>query len=121
MDDLELVKRNLGTALLAARERSGLTQADVSSMVGLVPAVYGRIERGQMLPSVPTLYKLCLSLHMSADVLLGLGAEHLLAESLSSEPVTPPELRRLANLLRELPPDSLRTLGALASAIAQRR
>ncbi|QRK13745.1 helix-turn-helix transcriptional regulator [Archangium violaceum] len=114
------MKRKLGAALLAARERSGLTQADVSSMVGLVPAVYGRIERGQMLPSVPTLYKLCLSLHISADVLLGFGAEQLLVESPSSASVSPPELLRLTKLLRELPPDSLRTLGALASAIAQR-
>ncbi|WNG33480.1 helix-turn-helix transcriptional regulator [Archangium violaceum] len=121
MDDLERVKRDLGAALLAVRERSGLTQADVSSMVGLVPAVYGRIERGQMLPSVPTLYKLCLSLHISADALLGLGAEKLLAEALPSEPILPPELRRLTDLLRELPPDALRTLGALASAIAHRK
>ena len=121
MDDLEKLKRTLGTALLGARERAGLTQADVASMVGLAPAVYGRIERGQMLPSVPTLHHLCVSLNISANLLLGLGSDPMPVSSIVPAPIDPPELRRLASILPSLSPGALRTLAALASAIALKK
>jgi transcriptional regulator with XRE-family HTH domain len=121
MDDMEKLKRTIGTALLAARERAGLTQADVASMVGLAPAVYGRIERGQMLPSVPTLHHLCVALSISANVLLGLGSEEMPVRSIAPVQIDPPELRRLASLLPALSPTALRTLAALASAIALKK
>ena len=40
-----------------------------------VPTVYGRIERGDMVPSTPKLRALCELLGVSADVLLGLHTE----------------------------------------------
>ncbi|PTL81670.1 helix-turn-helix domain-containing protein [Vitiosangium sp. GDMCC 1.1324] len=121
MEDLDKLKRHLGAVLLTARERSGLTQADVSSLVGLVPAVYGRIERGQMLPSVPTLHKICVTLNLSANALLGLGAEWELEDLLPEPQAEPAELRQLRTLLHSLSPEELRTLGALASAIAHKK
>jgi transcriptional regulator with XRE-family HTH domain len=122
MDDIEKLKRTIGTALLGARERAGLTQADVASMVGLASAVYGRIERGHMLPSVPTLHRLCVALSISANVLLGFGSEvPPLSIPILNTPADPPELRRLASILPSLSPGALRTLAALASAIALKR
>ena len=122
MDDLDTLKRNLGAQLLAARERAGLTQADVSSQVGIAAAIYGRIERGQMLPSVPTFYRLCTTLQLSANTLLGLGkgwpepaAESSLEEEFNAE------LLHLASLLRLLSPSELRCLAALASDIWRTR
>jgi transcriptional regulator with XRE-family HTH domain len=122
MDDMDKLKRNIGTALLGARERAGLTQADVASLVGLAPAVYGRIERGHMLPSVPTLHRLCVALRISANVLLGLDAEEPhVRMPLPHQPAEPPELRRLALILPTLSSSALHTLAALASAIALKK
>jgi len=118
-DDNGKLKRLLGSALLLARENSGLTQAEVASHVGIASAVYGRIERGQMLPSVPTLCRLCMTLKVSSDVLLGLDAAE--REALAAPPLeeAPPELRRLASLVRTLSPSSLRMLTAVATAVSR--
>ena|SRR5690349_12577262 len=123
MDDLDTLKRNLGAALLAAREKAGLTQADVSSQVGIATAIYGRIERGQMLPSVPTLHRLCSTLHLSANELLGLGAGWPEQEAGTRErdAELSAELLHLATLLRQLSPSELRCLAALASDIWRTR
>jgi transcriptional regulator with XRE-family HTH domain len=120
MDDIEKLKRMLGGALLAARERSGLTQFEVASRVGMAAAVYGRLERGQMLPSLPTLYRLCMTLSVSSDLLLGLDAAERAALSTQARPEEPPELRRLARLARPLSPAALRTLTAIADASGAR-
>jgi transcriptional regulator with XRE-family HTH domain len=63
---------HLGEALRAARERTGWTQADVAERVGVATEVYGRMERGHMMPSVSSLRTLCVVLRLDADVALGL-------------------------------------------------
>jgi transcriptional regulator with XRE-family HTH domain len=68
--DNETLQKLLGEVARAARERLGLTQAQVARQAGIVPNVYGRVERGGMMPAVPTLRKLALALGISADVLL---------------------------------------------------
>jgi transcriptional regulator with XRE-family HTH domain len=68
--DNETLQRSLGEVARAARERLGLTQAQVARQAGIAPNVYGRVERGGMMPAVPTLRKLALVLGISADVLL---------------------------------------------------
>src|SRR6218665_3730409 len=95
MDDIDSLKRHIDAALLMARERAGLTQADVSSMSGLASAMYGRIERGQMLPSVPPLHRLCTALRISAGALLGLNSPWVLAAA-APEPAMSPSLAPLA-------------------------
>jgi transcriptional regulator with XRE-family HTH domain len=119
MDDHGKLKRLLGGALLHAREQSGLTQAEVASRVGIAPAVYGRIERGQMLPSVPTLCHMCVTLKVSSDVLLGLDDAERAALAAPPMPEAPPELRRLAALVRTLSPSALRMLTAVAFAVGR--
>jgi transcriptional regulator with XRE-family HTH domain len=101
---------NLGVQLRRARIRLELTQEQVARAVGFVPTVYGRIERGDMLPSVPKLRELCLVLGISADVLLSLPLPSVPEAPPASE--KPEELsaahRRLAMLVRDLPPHRLR-------------
>jgi transcriptional regulator with XRE-family HTH domain len=123
MDDLEKLKRHLGAALLVARERAGLTQAEVSSQVGVVTAVYGRIERGGMMPSVPTLYRICMALGLSANTVLGLGTEPspLPTPAAAVREEEPPELRRLARLLPVLSPEAMRCMSAIATAFADKK
>lgn len=103
-----------------ARMRLELTQEQVAKAVGFVPTVYGRIERGDMIPSTPKLKALCLLLGVSADVLLGVSPPE---DPLPQEPPAPPpgdtpELRRLAMIVRELPPDRLRLFRVALRSIA---
>ena len=71
----EKLRLALGDAARAARLRLGLTQAEVAKKVRLKSGVYGRVERGMMTPSVPTLRRMCETLGISSDVLLSLGAQ----------------------------------------------
>ena len=71
----EKLQRILGDAARAALLRLGLTQAEVAKKVRLKSGVYGRIERGAMTPSVPTLRRICETLGISSDVLLSLVAQ----------------------------------------------
>ncbi len=109
----------LGEAAREARRRARLTQADVAERVGIATEVYGRLERGLMLPSVETLRKLCRVLGVTSDALLGLRGDLRAAES----PATygePPEIRRLLRRLRRLDPRHLRLISLLASELARR-
>lgn len=65
--------RHIGAVVRAARLRQQLTQAEVAQSIGTASAVYGRLERGDLLPSVITLRRLCLSLGESANTLLELN------------------------------------------------
>ncbi|MFY0569677.1 helix-turn-helix domain-containing protein [Archangium lansingense] len=116
----EKLQPRLGAALRMARMRLELTQEQVAKAVGFVPTVYGRIERGDMVPSTPKLKALCLLLGVSADVLLAVQPPE---EPLPPEPPAPPpgdspELRRLAMILRELPPDRFRLFRVALQTIA---
>ncbi|WP_073562181.1 helix-turn-helix domain-containing protein [Archangium sp. Cb G35] len=106
----EKLQPRLGTELRMARMRLELTQEQVAKAVGFVPTVYGRIERGDMMPSTPKLKALCVLLGISADVLLGVkpSEDPPTQEPPAPPPGDPPELRRLAMLVRELPPDRFR-------------
>ena len=55
----EKLRHPLGDAARAARLRLGLTQAEMAKKVGLKTAVHGRVERGGMTPSVPSLRRMC--------------------------------------------------------------
>jgi transcriptional regulator with XRE-family HTH domain len=109
MDDK--LRRLLGDTARAARLRQGLTQAEVARQVRLKPGVYGRVERGKMTPSVPTLRRICATLGLSSDVLLSLAPRaqpgKVSAAKRSSEPTEPPELSRIIHLLRDWPPERL--------------
>ena len=110
MDEtLQPLQPRLGVELRRARIRLDLTQEQVAKAVGFVPAVYGRIKRGDMLPSVPKLRDLCVTLGLSADVLLSRRSSEgsPREQPPTSAPDESPEFRRLTMLVRELPPDRL--------------
>jgi len=111
----------LGAAAREARLRAGLTQAEAAARVGLVPGVYGRIERGGMMPSVPTLRKLSIVLKIPSDTLLSLSHSEVTAwvDSLPPREERSPELRRLARSLRNLSPSQLKVLNIVASALVR--
>lgn len=96
---------NLGSMAQSARRRAGLTQAEVARRVGVQLEVYGRIERGEVFPSVPTLRRICVALGIPSDELLGLEAR----ESMG--------LRRLVSAARGLKLSQLRLLHRLAESL----
>lgn len=60
----------LAKNLRSLRNALKFTQADVARAVGIAPDVYGRMERGTMLPSVTTLWLVAAKLHSSPSELL---------------------------------------------------
>ena len=81
------LSNHLGEALREARLKAELTQADVADRVGVATEVYGRIERGNLTPSVPNLRKLCMVLRVDASAALGLEAGEAAAWLMESEPL----------------------------------
>jgi len=110
----------IGSAARAARILANLTQEDVAERVGLATEVYGRLERGGMLPSVPTLRKLCVVLSIPSDILLGLrepGEENVKQEPPPRLSEEPPEIRRLVRTVKKLETPEFRLLCLLASGL----
>lgn len=71
MDD-EVIQQMIGEQARQARTAMGLTQAQVAARAKMSAQVYGRLERGGMMPSVPTLRRLAVALGTSPGVLLGI-------------------------------------------------
>ncbi|MBJ6760805.1 XRE family transcriptional regulator [Corallococcus sp. H22C18031201] len=117
----------LGAAARGARVRLGLTQADVAERIGMASEVYGRLERGHMLPSVQNLRRLCTVLNVPPHDLLGLGSEFsgpIAVRETKPKPrpeEEPPEMRRLLRNLRKLSPVQLKLMNLVASAMHQKK
>lgn len=110
----------IGTAARAAREQMGLTQAEVAERIQLTPLVYSRMERGKMLPSVPSLVRLCAALHLSPEDALGFAPGTARARK-KGEPAPDDEtLRRLLYIARRLGPEQLDALMGVATAMLRR-
>jgi transcriptional regulator with XRE-family HTH domain len=112
----------IGAAARAARMRLELTQADVAERIDVATEVYGRLERGGMLPSVQTLLKLCQELNVSSDELLGLTQHGPSTRTVEvpSAPAERPEIRRLLRSLRQLESSHIKLLGLVAKALLRR-
>jgi transcriptional regulator with XRE-family HTH domain len=93
----------IGKAARAAREQLGLTQAEVAELMDLSPIVYNRLERGRMLPSVPTLVRLCETLKASPEVVLGFNRPATRSRG-RDKPADedPPSLHHLTGLARKM-------------------
>ena len=114
--------KHLGGIAREARTGTRLTQADVAERLGVATEVYGRLERGLLLPSVPTLRKLCTVLQMDANALLGLTSGMTSAplnEPVEEKQENSPRMRRLLRHLRKLTPTQLNTVGHVASTLVQ--
>jgi hypothetical protein len=77
-----------------------------------------------MLPSVPTLKKLCETLRIASDVLLGLQAaqENFWTKEAPARPVEEPaEIRRLVRTVKKLEPAEFRLLSLMATGLVRIR
>lgn len=98
MED-DLLQKRIGEVARAAREGLGLTQAQVARQAGIAPGVYGRIERGGMMPSVPTLRQIAVALGVPPDALLDVSP----LEVPTSGKDLSPEVQKVVGLLRTWP------------------
>ena len=110
----------MGEALRVARAQAVWTQADVAERVGVATEVYGRMERGQLTPSVPNLRKLCAVLRMDAGEALDLGATGTAAwlKESAHEAAESPRMRRLMRTLRQMDDKKLAALSVVARTLA---
>ena len=108
--------RSIGAAARQARTALELTQEDAAERLAVSVDFYARIERGNSLPSVPTLARMVAVLGVSADALLGRiafepGAAP--AWSVAASPTDPPEVRRVTRMLRRASPGAIRVVATL--------
>jgi transcriptional regulator with XRE-family HTH domain len=113
------LSKALGDTAREARQQAGLTQADVAERIGVATEVYGRLERGLLMPSVPTLRRLCVALHLPADKLLALSSAQPPAWTEAPQPPEreEPQIRRLLRHVRKLSPHQLRALSLVAATL----
>lgn len=123
---IELRQRRLPAALSAAlrqaRKRAGMTQAEAAEGIGIAPEVYGRMERGGMLPSVPTLLRLCLILGSGPNELMGFAEVEPGHSAHGVNTVPPglkdtPEKRRLLRRLARLDRPRIKALARLVALL----
>ena len=117
--EYEMLSKSLGEVARLARERLGLTQAQVARQADLAPNVYGRIERGHMMPAVPTLRRLSVVLGLSADVLLALTPAEVAptVDAPTPEGSLSPELRQTVRMLRGWSPGKVKLLNRILRSI----
>ena len=58
--------------LLLAREKRGLSQKELSEIIGIKQQQYARYEKGINIMPITHLKKICIALDISADYILGL-------------------------------------------------
>jgi transcriptional regulator with XRE-family HTH domain len=109
----------IGKAARAARLKLKLTQEDIAERVGLTPEVYGRLERGAMLPSTPTLTKIRVALGLSADLLVGLVEREATQTQPAPDEELTPEIRRLLRLVRTMDPQQFAIFKGTATGLAR--
>jgi transcriptional regulator with XRE-family HTH domain len=114
----------LGAVARAARMRAGLTQEDVAERIGMASEVYGRMERGQMLPRVENLRRLCVVLNVPPHELLGLeplgGEASFPWEELKPRGDDTADMRRLLRRMRSLSPNQVKLLSLIAGAMVNK-
>jgi DNA-binding XRE family transcriptional regulator len=118
-NDKTKLASHLAAVVREARKKASMTQADVAERIGVVTEVFGRLERGHLLPSVPTFRKLCRVLRLDANAMLGLDGEKVPLWLEAPEPETDelPELRRLLRALRRMDAAQLAVVSSTASAL----
>ncbi len=119
--DKELAKA-IGRRARLARAALGLTQAEVAERVPLAAEVYGRLERGGMLPSVPTLMRVAAVLSVEPSALVGASDTPSMIRDAASDRDRPSRsIRHVVELMAALPDDDQRRVRSMVSAAVSMR
>jgi transcriptional regulator with XRE-family HTH domain len=120
--DNELAK-TIGRRAREARTALQLTQAEVAERVDLAAEVYGRLERGGMLPSVPTLMRIASVLSVEPSVLVGASeAPSMIRDAGESQRELPSRsIRHVVELMAALPDEDQKRVRTMVSAAVAMR
>jgi transcriptional regulator with XRE-family HTH domain len=108
----------LARRVSVARQRAGLTQAELAEATGVTDETISRIERGRYEPAVSTLFRLAEALDVSLDYLAG---EKDRDRSEKRPPSPSPIVRRLRTRIEALTPAAQRKLLAIAELLPEAR
>jgi transcriptional regulator with XRE-family HTH domain len=115
---MDKLAQSIGRNARAARGALGLTQSEIAERAGLATEVYGRLERGTMLPSVPTLVKLAHVLQVKPGQLLDETDEAQRRSASKPQAKSEiPELRRIIALLADADASTLRRVAIVVKAM----
>lgn len=67
MDNEAKLLKGLGKNLLKLREEKRISQKDLAESMNIAQTQYGKVERGEVVPSLPTLLKAAKALEVSID------------------------------------------------------
>jgi transcriptional regulator with XRE-family HTH domain len=67
----QLIKTNIASNLSSARDNLRITQKEAAKKASMNVNYYAKVERGESIPSIKTLEKICKALKISATGILG--------------------------------------------------
>lgn len=109
------LEQRLADGLRAARDKTGLTHADVAPLLGLHPIVYGRYERSETKMNVSRLIHLSELLDFSPIDLLMAAAPYRWGKT----PAEAESRRKLIKVVESLPADAVDSLLAMIDAMVK--
>lgn len=109
--------QRLADGLRAARDKTGLTHADVAPLLGLHPIVYGRYERSETKMHVSRLIHLSELLNFSPIDLIMAAAPYRWGKT----PAEAESRRRLIKVVQSLPVDAVDSMLTMIDAMAKLR
>lgn len=115
IDEKALAQR-VGECMRQARCARRWTQEHVASSIGVSVQFYGRVERGQGLPSMETFVDLLLLFNLSPSAVLGATGAFT-----ASPAGDAPLLRRIARRLRRASPRTIALIGKLLDELDKLR
>jgi len=65
--EVDLIITEIGENLRIIREQKGLSQKDVSELMGVAQTQYGRLENGKTVPTIATLTKAAKALKVNLE------------------------------------------------------
>lgn len=98
-----------GQAIQRLRKERGLTQEQLAELAGISSNSVSRIERGALIPALPTLIELCNA--------LGVGADAILAAYLAAD--TPIQWTPLARKLEGIDLEKQRKIEAILDCLIE--
>lgn len=101
-----------GDRLRARARELGLTDVEVARRLGLAQGRYSAYVNGIRAPDLLLFVRICEALGTTPDVMLGVT---------SSSTATEPGISELLSILRQLDPDALSLVAALASTVARHK
>ena len=98
-----------GEKIAQIRKEKNLTQEDLEKATGINKRIISRYEKNQTIPSIEAAKKICIALNISLDLLLGIN---------NSIFIDDPEMTKLINQYKLLPPEEKQTVRKLLKAFS---